>query len=78
MSEKHDLFDNSNDPGRIEMENYSPEIDRFVRIRVVGVGGGGSNAVSRMVDSGLRGVDFIIVNSDAQALTASKVGIRSR
>ena len=37
-------------------------------IKVVGVGGGGCNAVSRMIDSGLRGVAFIAVNTDAQAL----------
>src|SRR5690349_24269570 len=37
-------------------------------IKVVGVGGGGTNAVNRMVDAGLTGVDFIAVNTDAQAL----------
>ena len=37
-------------------------------IKVVGVGGGGTNAVSRMVDAGLKGVEFIAVNTDAQAL----------
>ena len=37
-------------------------------IKVVGVGGGGTNAVSRMVDAGLRGVEFIAGNTDAQAL----------
>src|ERR687894_2365685 len=37
-------------------------------IKVVGIGGGGSNAVNRMVDAGLKGVEFIAVNTDAQAL----------
>ena len=37
-------------------------------IKVVGVGGGGSNAVNRMVDAGLAGVEFIAINTDAQAL----------
>ena len=37
-------------------------------IKVVGVGGGGSNAVNRMVDAGLKGVEFLAVNTDAQAL----------
>jgi cell division GTPase FtsZ len=37
-------------------------------IKVVGVGGGGTNAVNRMVDAGLRGVEFIAANTDAQAL----------
>jgi cell division GTPase FtsZ len=41
-------------------------------IKVVGIGGGGSNAVSRMVDAGLSGVEFIAVNTDAQALMSSK------
>ncbi len=37
-------------------------------IKVVGVGGGGTNAVNRMVDAGLKGVEFIAINTDAQAL----------
>ena len=40
-------------------------------IKVVGVGGGGVNAVNRMIESGLRGVEFIAVNTDAQALLMS-------
>ncbi|HEX9027718.1 MAG TPA: cell division protein FtsZ [Anaerolineales bacterium] len=40
----------------------------FARIKVVGVGGGGSNAVERMIEKGLQGVDFVSINSDAQAL----------
>ena len=40
-------------------------------IKVVGVGGGGTNAVSRMVDAGLKGVEFVAVNTDAQALLAA-------
>ena len=42
-------------------------------IKVVGVGGGGGNAVSHMVNSGIEGVDFVCINTDAQALKASKV-----
>src|ERR1700689_4462928 len=42
-------------------------------IKVIGVGGGGGNAVSHMVASGIEGVDFICVNTDAQALKASKI-----
>ena len=41
------------------------------RIKVIGVGGGGSNAVNRMVTSGLSGVEFIVANTDAQALAAN-------
>src|SRR3954468_19736722 len=45
-------------------------------IKVVGVGGGGSNAVSRMVDAGLRGVEFVAVNTDAQALQACHAAVK--
>jgi cell division protein FtsZ len=45
-------------------------------IKVVGVGGGGNNAVARMVDAGLRGVEFIAVNTDAQALQATDADIK--
>jgi len=50
------------------------EVDNtnFASIKVIGVGGAGTNAVNRMVDSGLRGVDFIAVNTDKQALTLSR------
>ena len=41
-------------------------------IKVVGVGGGGTNAVNRMVESGLSGVEFIAVNTDAQALLMTR------
>ena len=40
-------------------------------IKVVGVGGGGSNAVNRMIESGVQGVEFVTVNTDAQALLVS-------
>ncbi len=45
-------------------------------IRVVGVGGGGVNAVNRMIDSGLRGVEFIAANTDAQALSMSDADVK--
>ena len=48
----------------------------FAAIKVIGVGGAGTNAVNRMVDSGLRGVDFIAVNTDKQALALSKAPIQ--
>lgn len=46
------------------------------RIKVVGVGGGGSNAVGRMVAGGVRGVDFIVANTDAQALAQNEAPVR--
>ncbi|MDX1688962.1 MAG: cell division protein FtsZ [Candidatus Promineifilaceae bacterium] len=49
-----------------------PDVEGAALIRVVGVGGGGSNAVNRMIDAGIAGVDFIAVNTDSQALMASR------
>lgn len=52
--------------------------ENFARIRVVGVGGGGSNAVNRMIETGIAGVEFIAVNTDAQALMLSNAPTRVR
>ena len=52
-------------------KRVQPEVETFARIRVVGVGGSGSNAVNHMVDSKVRGVEFIAVNTDAQDLHGS-------
>ena len=56
--------------------NMSPE--HFAQIKVVGAGGGGSNAVDRMVEDGVQGVEFITVNTDAQALMHSRADVRIR
>jgi len=45
-------------------------------IKVVGVGGGGSNAINRMIDAGLDGVDFLVANTDVQALKQSKASVK--
>src|ERR1700674_5854118 len=50
------------------MPQVQPEIEAFARILVVGVGGSGKNAVNHMVESRVRGVDFISINTDAQDL----------
>jgi cell division protein FtsZ len=52
--------------------------ESFARIKVVGVGGGGCNAVNRMIDEGLQGIEFITVNTDGQALQLSKAQTRVR
>src|SRR5215207_191423 len=52
--------------------------DAFARIKVIGVGGGGTNAVNRMIDEGIQGVEFITVNTDAQALMLTKSKSRLR
>lgn len=48
------------------------EANSFANIKVVGVGGGGNNAVNRMISAGLKGVEFIAINTDAQALAVSR------
>ncbi|UOY93725.1 cell division protein FtsZ [Ectobacillus sp. JY-23] len=50
--------------------------DQLANIKVIGVGGGGNNAVNRMIEHGVQGVDFIAVNTDAQALNLSKAEIK--
>jgi cell division protein FtsZ len=55
-----------------------PQSESFARIKVIGVGGGGCNAVNRMIDEGLQGIEFIAVNTDGQALLQSKATTRVR
>ncbi|MPM82624.1 Cell division protein FtsZ [bioreactor metagenome] len=50
------------------MLEFDMDLEQFASIKVIGVGGGGNNAVNRMITSGLKGVDFIAINTDAQAL----------
>lgn len=54
------------------MLEFDVDIHQFAQIKVIGVGGGGSNAVNRMIFAGLKGVEFIAVNTDAQALYLSQ------
>ena len=49
-----------------------PAIETFAQIKVIGVGGAGGAAINRMVDAGIEGVEFIAINTDAQALHHSK------
>ena len=51
---------------------FGLEMDQLAKIKVVGVGGGGDNAVNRMIESGVKGVEFIVVNTDLQVLNNSK------
>ncbi len=53
-------------------------IETFARIKVIGVGGGGQNAVNRMIEEGIQGVEFIAANTDAQALALSRAPVRVR
>ncbi|MDU2066615.1 MAG: cell division protein FtsZ [Sporomusaceae bacterium] len=54
------------------MLEFDMDLDQFAKIKVIGVGGGGSNAVNRMITAGLKGVEFLAVNTDAQALLLSQ------
>jgi cell division protein FtsZ len=58
------------------MPQVAPVIETFARIKVVGVGGAGGAAVNRMIESGVDGVEFIVVNTDAQALHHSKAATK--
>jgi cell division protein FtsZ len=58
--------------------NLSADLESFAKIKVVGVGGGGCNAVERMIKEGLQGVEFVAVNTDAQALLLSSANTRVR
>ena len=60
------------------------EMDQLAKIKVIGVGGGGGNAVNRMVETGVKGVEFIVANTDLQALpkdgwpTTSRFSLKER
>jgi cell division protein FtsZ len=54
------------------MFEFDIDVDQLAQIKVIGVGGGGSNAVNRMIENGVKGVEFITVNTDAQALHLAK------
>lgn len=58
------------------MPQVAPAIETFARIKVVGVGGAGGAAINRMVEAGIDGVEFVAVNTDAQALHHSKAQIK--
>ncbi|MFH1598407.1 MAG: cell division protein FtsZ [Patescibacteria group bacterium] len=53
-----------------------PEIETFAKIQVIGVGGSGNAAINRMISSKIRGVDFVAINTDAQALHHSRAGTK--
>ena len=55
---------------------FEQGLDNVVNIKVIGVGGGGGNAVNRMVESGVQGVEFVSINTDMQALNYSQAGTK--
>jgi len=61
-----------NGGGYVMPLDFDVEMQQFANIKVIGVGGGGNNAINRMIEAGLKGVEFISVNTDSQALFLSK------
>jgi len=55
---------------------FGLQMDQLAKIKVIGVGGGGNNAVNRMIESGVQGVEFIVANTDLQVLNNSKAPIK--
>ncbi|RCX15494.1 cell division protein FtsZ [Anaerobacterium chartisolvens] len=62
--------------GDLRLLEFDIDMEQFAQIKVIGVGGGGNNAVNRMITAGLRGVEFIAVNTDKQALFLSKANTK--
>ena len=74
-----DAGQSSDKEQKMARANSQPQfVENFAKIKVVGVGGGGQNAVNRMIEEGIQGVEFIAVNTDAQALMLSNAPIRVR
>lgn len=55
---------------------FGLEMDQLAKIKVIGVGGGGNNAVNRMIETGVKGVEFIVANTDLQVLNNSKAPLK--
>jgi cell division protein FtsZ len=74
---KLNLLNILNGEGKLVFD-IGTEIEQFANIKVIGVGGGGNNAVNRMIEEGLDGVEFVAINTDAQALMSSNAGVTIR
>jgi cell division protein FtsZ len=71
-----DLLQSNDKKGGIRLLEFDIDIGQFAQIKVVGVGGGGNNAVNRMITHGLQGVEFVAINTDKQALFLSKANTK--
>src|SRR3974377_2065747 len=56
--------------------SFNEEARNDAKIKVIGVGGGGGNAVNRMIDSGMEGIEFVVANTDLQALRMSRAPVK--
>jgi cell division protein FtsZ len=70
------LFSGSGTPATRRAQEIIPEVSPVALIKVIGIGGGGGNALNRMVKANLRGIEFIAVNTDAQALYHSEAATK--
>ncbi len=66
----------SSSPPPVRFEFVENTISKGANIKVIGVGGGGGNAVNRMIESGIEGISFLVVNTDLQALSMSKAPVK--
>jgi len=69
------MTDKANNKSNIRI-SFNEELRSDARIKVIGVGGGGGNAVNRMIDAGLEGIEFIAANTDLQALRMSQAPVK--
>ncbi len=58
------------------MFDFDVDVEEFALIKVIGVGGGGNNAVNRMIECGVKGIEFIALNTDKQALNSSRAEVK--
>ena len=73
------MIEDFNDKSQPESDiriHFNEEVLNSAKIKVIGVGGGGSNAVNRMIESRLEGVEFVVANTDLQALKGSKAPMK--
>ena len=73
------MIEDFNDKNQAESElriHFNEELLNSAKIKVIGVGGGGGNAVNRMIESRLEGVEFVVANTDLQALKLSKAPVK--
>ena len=69
-------FNDKNQPESDIRIHFNEELLNSAKIKVIGVGGGGGNAVNRMIESHLEGVEFVVANTDLQALKGSKASVK--
>ena len=68
------MIEDFNDKNKSENDiriHFNEELLNSAKIKVIGVGGGGGNAVNRMIDAGVEGIEFVVANTDLQALRMS-------